>query len=227
MGKAKLKKFQDLNEFSNVFQNTDWHKRNCINYCGENINIKGNWRKIVFENDKPIVLELACGKGEYTVAMAQTYPNQNFIGIDLKGNRIWKGAKYALELNLSNVHFFRTRIELLSHFFDTQEINDIWITFPDPHLRGTKAQSRLSSERYLNIYKPLLAVGATINLKTDSKPLYDFTKLTINKLNLNLVTDIEDIYSHQNIPEILNIKTYYEKKHLANGLKIYYLKFKF
>jgi len=225
MGKAKLKKFQDLSEFSNVFQNTDWHEPTCINHLKEDINIKGVWRKSVFKNDNPIVLELACGKGEYSVALAQTYLNKNFIGIDIKGNRIWTGAKKALELKLPNTHFLRTRIELLSHFFEKEEVNEIWITFPDPHLRGVKSQKRLTSERFLNIYKPLLKPGATINLKTDSKPLYNFTKLTINEMNLNLITDIADIYAHENRPKVLNIKTYYEKMHLANGLKIYYLKF--
>jgi len=227
MGKAKLKKFQDINQFSNVFQNTDWHKPVCINHCGENISIKGNWRKQLFKNENDIVLELACGKGEYSVELAQTYPNINFIGIDIKGNRIWNGAKKALELKLPNVHFLRTNIELLAHFFDEKEINHIWITFPDPHLRGVKSQKRLTSERFLNIYKPLLKTEATINLKTDSEPLYDFTKLTINKLHLNLISDIADIYEQQNYPEVLNIKTYYEKMHLANGLKIFYLKFGF
>jgi len=227
MGKAKLKKFEDLNEFPNVFQNTDWHAPTCINHIGENIIIKGKWRKEIFKNEHAIILELACGKGEYTVELAQTYPNQNFIGIDIKGNRIWTGAKKALEMQLSNAHFLRTRIELLPHFFEKDEVSDIWITFPDPHLRGAKSQKRLTSERFLNIYKPLLKDGATINLKTDSKPLYNFTKLTIAELKLNLITDIADIYAQGNLPEVLNIKTYYEKMHLANGLKIYYLKFGF
>jgi len=227
MGKGKLKKFQDLKKFSNVFQNTDWHKPTCINYLEDNIKVKGVWRKSVFKNDNPIVLELACGKGEYTVELAQTYPNQNFIGIDIKGNRIWKGSKKALELKLPNAHFLRTRIELLHHFFEKEEVNEVWVTFPDPHLRGAKSQKRLTSERFLNIYKPLLKAGATINLKTDSKPLYDFTKWTINEMNLNLITDIADIYANENLPAVLNIKTYYEKMHLAKGLKIYYLKFEF
>lgn len=227
MGKAKLKKFQDLNEFCNVFQNTDWFKPTCINYLKENITVKGNWQKSVFKNENPIVLELACGKGEYTVALAQTYTNKNFIGIDIKGNRIWKGAKKALALALPNAHFLRTRIELLHHFFEKEEVNEIWITFPDPHLQGAKSQKRLTSERFLNIYRPLLKAGASINLKTDSKPLYDFTKRTIAKLNLSIITDIVDIYAQENILEKLQIKTYYEKMHLAKGLKIYYLQFAF
>jgi len=227
MGKAKLKKFQDLNEFSNVFQNTDWHKPCCINYVGENVSIKGNWRKLVFKNDNPIVLELACGKGEYTLGLAEHTPCQNYIGIDLKGNRIWKGAKKALEMDLKNVHFLRTQIELLPHFFVAEEISEVWITFPDPHLRGVKSQKRLTSERFLNIYKPLLKASAPIHLKTDSSPLYEFTKVTIKQLGMQLLKDYADVYQEPNIDEVLNIKTYYEKKHLANELKIKYLRFCF
>jgi len=219
--------YEAIGTYSNVFQNTSWHEPNCTNYKGENVDIKGKWNTLVFKNDHPIVLELACGKGEYTLALSQKYPNCNYIGIDLKGNRIWKGAKKALELNLTNVHFLRTSIELLSHFFAEEEISEIWITFPDPHLRGIKAQKRLTSERFLNIYKPLLKPLAPIQLKTDSKPLYKFTKNTIQQLNLNLLTDYSDIYALENCEDILKVKTYYEKKHLANGLSITYLKFCF
>ncbi len=227
MGKDKLKKFEAIGTFPNVFQNTSWHQPNCTNCKGENVAIKGRWNKLVFKNDKPIVVELACGKGEYTLALAQQFPHCNYIGIDLKGNRIWKGAQKALELHLNNVHFLRTRIELLAHFFGAQEISAIWITFPDPHLREVKAQKRLTSERFLNIYKPLLKPSAPIQLKTDSKPLYEFTKTTIQQLNLDLLVDYPDIYSLGKYEEILDVKTYYEKKHLANGLTIMYVKFRF
>jgi len=227
MGKGKLQKFEAIGNYANVFQNTSWHQPNCTNYKGENVAIKGNWNTKVFKNEKPIVLELACGKGEYTLALAQQFPKCNYIGIDLKGNRIWKGAKKALELKLTNAHFLRTKIELLHHFFASQEVSEIWITFPDPHLRGVKAQKRLTSERFLNIYKPLLKPSAPIQLKTDSKPLYEFTKTTIKQLNLDLLVDYPDIYSLDEYEEILDVKTYYEKKHLANGLTIMYVKFRF
>jgi len=227
MGKGKLEKFEAIGTYANVFQNTSWHSPNCTNYKGENVSIKGNWNTLVFKNDKPIVLELACGKGEYTLALAQRNPHSNYIGIDLKGNRIWKGAKKALELNLNNVHFLRTSIELLSHFFAKEEVSEIWITFPDPHLRGAKAQKRLTSERFLKIYQPLLKPLAPIQLKTDSNPLYKFTKNTIQKLNLDLLADYPDIYALEEYDDVLNVKTYYEKKHLANGLTIKYLKFCF
>lgn len=227
MGKDKLRKFEAIGTFPNVFQNTSWHQPNCTNNKGENLTIKGQWNDLVFQNEKPIVVELACGKGEYTLALAQKCPQYNYIGIDLKGNRIWKGAQKAQELNLTNVHFLRTRIELLAHFFALQEISEIWITFPDPHLREVKAQKRLTSERFLNIYKPLLKPKAPIQLKTDSIPLYQFTKTTIKQLNLELLADYSDIYSIKDIDDTLTVKTYYEKKHLANDLTIMYLKFCF
>lgn len=227
MGKGKLAKFEAIGTYSNVFQNTSWHQPNCTNLHRENVAIKGEWNRLVFKNDHPIVVELACGKGEYTLALAQQFPKCNYIGIDLKGNRIWKGAKKALELKLNNVHFLRTSIELLTHFFAEKEISEIWITFPDPHLRGAKAQKRLTSERFLNIYKPLLKPLAPIQLKTDSQPLYFFTKSTIEELNLNLMVDYPDIYALEKYDDILNVKTYYEKKHLAKGLTIKYLKFCF
>jgi len=227
MGKGKLQKFEAIGTYANVFQNTSWHEPNCTNCKGENVAIKGAWNTYVFKNENPLVLELACGKGEYTLALAQQFPQCNYIGIDLKGNRIWKGAKKALELNLTNVHFLRTRIELLHHFFAAQEVSEIWITFPDPHSRGAKAQKRLTSERFLNIYKPLLKPLAPIQLKTDSQPLYDFTKNTIQQLDLDLLIDYPDIYAMKEYENILDVKTYYEKKHLANGLTIMYVKFCF
>lgn len=227
MGKRKLEKFEAINTFPNVYQNTSWHQPNCTDYHGTHVEIKGNWQKLVFKNKNPLVVELACGKGDYTLALAQLFPKINFLGIDLKGNRIWKGALQAQELSLMNVHFFRTRIELLAHFFDAQEIDEIWITFPDPHLKKIRAQNRLTSHRFLNIYKPLLKSDGIIHLKTDSLPLYEFTKETIKSLNLNLITDINNVYENEPTDKRLNIQTYYEKKHLANGLAIKYLKFSF
>jgi len=227
MGKGKLRKFAELSTFANVFQNTSWEEPNCTTYRGELIEIKGKWNSLIFKNDHPIILELACGKGEYTLGLAEHTSHQNYIGIDLKGNRIWKGAKKALEMDLKNVHFLRTQIELLPHFFVAEEISEVWITFPDPHLRGVKSQKRLTSERFLNIYKPLLKASAPIHLKTDSSPLYEFTKVTIKQLGMQLLKDYADVYQEPNIDEVLNIKTYYEKKHLANELKIKYLSFCF
>jgi len=227
LGKAKLQKFEDLNQMPNVFQNTRWDKAVCINHKQEPLDIKDNWRSTVFNNDNPLILELACGKGEYSIGLAQKYPNKNFVGVDIKGNRIWSGAKQAQELNLKNVHFMRTRIEMIHELFAENEVDEIWITFPDPYLSKTKTQKRLTSTRFLKLYKTILKDDGQLHLKTDSQPLYAFTKETIEEEGLTLIQDIPDVYAEANRPAILNIQTYYEKMHLANGLKITYLNFKF
>jgi len=225
LAKNKLRKFKELESFSNVFQN---HNRQTDIVYAKNkelIELKGKWAEI-FGNDNPITLELACGKGEYTLAMAQMYPNRNFIGIDIKGNRIHVGAKTALDENLTNVRFLRTQIEKLESFFEPEEFEEIWITFPDPFLREGKAKKRLTSPQFISLYRALLPKEHSINLKTDSPELYAYTLEVIEEENLKLLENIPDIYAQNPRAEILNVRTYYEKMHLADGRTIRYLKFK-
>jgi tRNA (guanine-N7-)-methyltransferase len=187
--------------------------------------MKGRWHKAYFDNDHPIVVELACGKGEYTVNLARAYPHKNFIGIDIKGNRIWKGARQALEEDLHNVAFVRTRIEQLPVFFAPGEIDEIWITFPDPFPRRSRAKKRLTSARFLDIYKKVLRAGGNIHLKTDDTNLFQFTLETLDEAGIEPNAVIWDVHSMDNPPEALQILTYYEQMHLAAQKKIKYLRF--
>lgn len=225
MGKNKLAKFSELSTFPNTYQNFNVTDPKLVDHQGEEVKMKGNWDSAHFKNGQPITLELACGGGEYTVAMAQSYPKKNFIGVDVKGNRIWKGAKRALESDLTNAAFLRTRIEQLDLFLGENEVSEIWITFPDPFLRMSKAQRRLTSQRFLNIYRKLLKKGGLIHLKTDDPTLYDFTLKTIKGENCQLIYNNENIYAQKLFTEELEIKTYYEKMHLENGKTIKYIRF--
>lgn len=224
----KLGKFDDLLRYRNVLENFD-HSDDTLTWEeGLQINPKGQWNTKIFAENQPITLELACGKGEYTTGMAEMYPNRNFIGIDIKGARIWKGASYANEKNLQNVAFLRTRIEFISKFFEAGEIEEIWITFADPFLKPRKANRRLTSPVFLKHYKTILNDQGTVNLKTDSCVLYYFTKSVLLEQD-----DIETIYSNNDVyatelefPE-LDIKTFYEESHLKDGRKIKFLKFRF
>ena len=186
--------------------------------------MKGKWNEL-FHNSNPIILELACGKGEYAVGLGQLYPQKNFIGIDQKGNRIWVGAKKALQLHLSNVAFLRIQIDRIMEYFSSNEVKEMWITFPDPQLRTGKAKKRLTHPKFLRLYKQFLAPDGFIHLKTDSPNLYRFTKLIIEKYNCNLIEDIEDLYSNENISDELKIKTHYESLDIAGSNRIHYLKF--
>lgn len=184
--------------------------------------MQGKWCTI-FKNANPIVLELACGKGEYTIALAEKYPQKNFIGLDLKGNRIWKGARYALQNRLANVAFIRTQIGMIANYFSPQEVTEIWITFPDPQLRLSRMKKRLTHPRFLAEYEKILEKDGLIHLKTDSTNLYNFTKEVIAWCRLKSIADIADIYSQPNIPEDLKIKTHYEGLDIAGSNKVYYL----
>ena len=231
MGKHKLKRFAEIDTFKNVLQ---FGLTNKINF-----EHKGKWAVDFFKNNNPIVLELACGKGEYALGLAQINPDRNYIGIDMKGNRIWKGAKTAIEQNLNHVAFLRTYIEWLDEFFAEGEVEEIWITFSDPFLSTTKAQKRLTSPRYLEIYSKILKNGATVNLKTDDDTLYQYTldvlegKEAIEKYpcdvsKFKLQESRNDIYNDgKEVNEALQIKTYYEQKHLQIGKKIKYVKMQF
>ena len=223
----KLLKFTELLTFPNVFQNFDPSNDTLIAQNNAELKMAGKWRKHQFKNNNPIVLELACGRGEYSLALGQRYPNKNFIGIDIKGARIWKGAKIALERNLNNVAFLRTKIEFCEKFFAENEVDEIWITFPDPFLKSSKYNRRLSSPGFLKIYKNFLKREGEIHLKTDSPELYEHTLEVMQELNIHAEKVYSDIYAEAELPHPdLDIKTYYEYQHLADGRKIKYIRFK-
>jgi tRNA (guanine-N7-)-methyltransferase len=215
VGKDKLRRFAEISMFSNVLQLEDGKA------------YKGRWAGDFFKNSNPVVLELACGKGEYAVNMARLFPDKNFIGIDYKGNRIWRGAKTALEDGVNNVAFLRIQIEMLWHYFAPGEADEIWITFPDPQPQLSREKKRLTSPRFLEKYKPLLKPGGFVNLKTDNDNLHQYTSEKIEELDLNLHVKTEDLYHSEFADEVLSIKTYYEKKYLQYNKNINYLKFSF
>ncbi len=210
MGQKKLERFAELNTFSNVLQFPK--------------DMAGNWNDF-FKNNHSIILELACGKGEYAVGLGQLFPSKNFIGIDLKGNRIWVGAKKALQNNLINVAFLRTEIDQVTEYFAKDEVAEIWITFPDPQLRKSKAKKRLTHPKFLRLYKQFLAPGGLIHLKTDSPDLYRFTKLVIELYGCYLKKDSDNIYIEESVDEELKIKTHYESLDISGSKKIHYLCF--
>ena len=215
MGKDKLRRFAEIDTFSNVLQ-LDAGKP-----------LKGKWAKDFFKNDKPVVLELACGKGEYTVNLGQLFPQKNFIGIDYKGNRIWRGAKTALEEGVANVGFLRIQIETILDYFGEGEIDEIWITFPDPQPQVSREKKRLTSPRFLDKYKQILKPGGCVNLKTDNDDFYAYTVEKVNELGLKTHIKTENLYISQYANEVLSIKTYYEKKYLLHNKNINYIQFSF
>lgn len=178
----------------------------------------------LFSKEEHTVLELGCGKGEYTVSLAKKYPNTHFVGIDIQGERIWSGAKYALENNLNNVHFLRIQIENLSEYIPKGSIDEIWLTFPDPFLKDRDSKKRLTSHRFLEMYKYILRKNGIIHLKTDSKELYEYTLDSIKEMGFDLVEGIEDIYGNGNMDNISDIQTSFEKRFVDEGRKIMYLK---
>lgn len=227
MPKNKLAKFSAINTMPNVFQNREWHEPKLYNYQNKIINYAGNWNNTHFNNHNPLILELACGYGEYTVALAQHNVNQNFIGIDVKGNRIHTGALQATQHRLPNVAFMRSPIELLPHFFAPNEIHEIWIPFPDPYLRSAKSNKRLISPYFLDIYRKIASPNCHIHLKTDSKTLYDFAVEVVQNQNLSIVQNYTNLYEQMpSTNPILSLKTRYEKIHLAQNKTIKYLYFK-
>ncbi len=218
MTKGKLEKFKELESFSNVLQ------PGFYDVFKKDFELKGKWKKDYFRNDNPVILELGCGKGEYTVGLAERFKQENFIGIDIKGARIWKGARLALEGNLKNAVFLRTRIELINSFFNPGEVDEIWLIFPDPQPK--KSKKRLTSGRFLNAYKKILKTDGLVHLKTDNGLLYEYTMEIIKHNNLELGCFTEDLYGSDLVDDTLSIKTYYENRFLEQGLKIYYLRFK-
>ncbi|MDP4187482.1 MAG: tRNA (guanosine(46)-N7)-methyltransferase TrmB [Bacteroidota bacterium] len=221
MAKHKLARFAQMKTFGNVLEPAF---EECFR---TDYKLKGKWNEQYFKNDHPIVLELGCGKGEYTVGLGKKYPLKNFIGIDIKGARMWRGAKQALEGNLTNVAFLRTRIEFINSFFAENEVSEIWITFPDPQLRKGRANKRLTSSRFLASYKQFLSDEGLIHLKTDNDFLYHYT-LDVAQLNkLEVLVHTDDLYNSVfRETEESDIKTFYEQQFLEAGLSIKYLKFK-
>lgn len=210
MAHKKLIRFAELDTFPNVLQFPK--------------DMAGNWHSF-FGNKNPVTLELACGKGEYAVGLGQLYPQRNFIGIDLKGNRIWVGARKALQQGLKNVGFLRTQIDQVAEYFSPAEVDEIWITFPDPQLRLSKARKRLTHPKFLRLYKQFLRPGGLIHLKTDSPDLYRFTKLVIELYGCRLLEDNDDVFRQENVSEELKIKTHYESLDIAGSNRIHYVCF--
>jgi tRNA (guanine-N7-)-methyltransferase len=219
VGKNKLARWTELGSYDNVIQ------PEIGDVFGKDHPIKGRWNQDLFKNKNPIVLELGCGKGEYTVGLARSFPDNNYIGIDIKGARMWRGAKTANEQNLSNVAFLRTRIEFINSFFSEDEVDEIWITFPDPHPGGRNSNKRLTSPWFLNSYRQFLKNKGLIHLKTDNIELYDFTIKIIDFNNLEIIQSTDNLYSEQ-IGNIISIRTHYEKIFLDAGMKINYVSFR-
>ncbi len=217
--KNKLRRFKENETFLNLIQPT---REELLS----DISLKGKW-KDEFKNDNPIVLELGCGKGEYTLSLAKEFPNINVIGIDIKGARLWRGAKTALETGLENVRFLRTQIELLPQVFDTSEISEIWITFPDPQIKYKRQKHRLVNLKFLNMYKALLKEDGLIHLKTDSEFLHGYTLGLLQGLEKEIVYSNHDIYRLEGSPEIVtSVQTFYEKQYLESFKPITYLQFR-
>jgi tRNA (guanine-N7-)-methyltransferase len=210
MAQKKLVRFAELETFDNVLQYPK--------------NIQGNWHQF-FKNENPIVLELACGKGEYALGLAQLYPEKNFVGVDLKGNRIWVGAKKATQQNLKNVGFLRIQIDRINEFFSEGEVSEIWITFPDPQLRISKSKKRLTHPKFLRLYQQILQPGGKINLKTDSPDLYHFTKKVIDLYDCIVHADSDNVYAQAIIQPDLSIKTHYESLDIAGSNRVHYVSF--
>ncbi len=186
--------------------------------------MKGKWKDF-FKNEQPITLELACGKGEYTIGQARLFSDQNFLGMDLKGNRIWVGAKTALKEPLPNVAFIRSHIDKITEYFEAGEVKEIWLTFPDPQLRLSKAKKRLTHPKFLRLYQQIMPAGGYVHLKTDSPVLYAFTKDIIKLYDLETVIDNDNLYTSDVTDPVLLIQTHYEKLDIANSNRIHYLKF--
>lgn len=210
MAQKKLQRFNDIKSFPNVLEYPT--------------HMQGKWQDF-FKNEHPIVLELACGRGEYTVGLSALFPLQNFIGVDVKGNRMYIGAKKTLNDNTRNAAFLRTQIERLAEYFSPGEVEEIWITFPDPQLRTSRAKKRLTHPRFLRLYQQILKSGGAIHLKTDSPALYTFTKKVIDMYGITVVEDCIDVYGQLTTKDELKIKTHYESLDIAQSKKIFYLKF--
>ncbi|MHA4893868.1 tRNA (guanosine(46)-N7)-methyltransferase TrmB [Pedobacter sp. PWIIR3] len=213
MGKDKLRKFAEIDTFSNVYQ------------MEEGKVLKGKWASQHFNNDNPIILELACGKGEYALNLARMFPQKNFIGIDLKGNRIWRGARTGIDEGIANLAFLRIQIEDIVDYFDKNEVGEIWITFPDPQPQESREKKRLTYPGFLNKYKQFLKPEGRINLKTDNDGLYQYTVEKVDELGLSCYKKTDQLYKSEFYDDVLSIKTHYERIYLKHDKSINYIQF--
>ncbi len=219
MGKGKLKKFQDNARFEHVIE------PEVKGYVASDHALKGNWNTTFFKNKQPLVLELGCGKGEYSVGLARMFPEKNFIGVDIKGARIWKGAKTSFEEGLKNVAFLRTRIEVITSFFAPDEVDEIWITFPDPQMKKRRAKKRLTSSGFLARYQIFIKNNALVHLKTDSTFLYEYTNEVVRVNQLKVIKNTPNLYGESWTDQMLSIQTHYEQIHIDEGDRINYIVF--
>lgn len=226
-GKGKLQKWAEMKTFNNVVE------PNTSDVFRKDHPLKGKWRNEIFKNDNPIILELGCGKGEYSVGMGAHFPNKNFIGVDIKGNRIWRGAKTAFENKMTNVYFIRTQIDHIASFFDENEVDEIWITFPDPQPKDRLERKRLTSPLFIERYKKFLKPNGIIHLKTDHEGFFQYTLDEVDRCGFKLLESTFNLYGETieqldpKTQEILSIKTFYEKLWAAKGHNIHYCKFHF
>ncbi|MGY8914065.1 MAG: tRNA (guanosine(46)-N7)-methyltransferase TrmB [Flavobacteriales bacterium] len=218
--KNKLKRFKENESFKNVVQPSREEIEDGT------FELKGKWASF-FGNNNPIILELGCGKGEYTIGLAKQDPEKNFIGVDIKGARFWRGAKTAIQDGLGNVAFLRTQIELIDQIFEKNEVSEIWITFPDPQIKYKRTKHRLTNQMFLEKYKAILKEDGVVNLKTDSEFMHGYTLGLLHGLGLEVVYANHDVYKNEGSPkEVLEIQTFYEKQYLGKGKPITYTKFR-
>jgi tRNA (guanine-N7-)-methyltransferase len=219
--KNKQIRFRENEQFNNVFQPSREE------FVSDLFALKGKWNSDFFKNNNPIVLELGCGKGEYTVGLAQKFPNKNFIGIDIKGARFWRGAKTAVQDGLSNVAFVRTQIELIEHVFAANEVDEIWITFPDPQIKYKRTKHRMTNSEFLQLYKKILKKDAVLNLKTDSEFMHGYTLGLLHGEGHEVLYANHNIYKNEGAPdEVTTIKTFYENQYLEINKAITFIRFK-
>jgi tRNA (guanine-N7-)-methyltransferase len=215
VGKDKLRKFAEIDTFPNVYQ------------LDEGKALKGKWALQHFKNEHPVVLELACGKGEYAVSLAKQFPEKNFIGVDLKGNRIWRGARTGMDEGIANLAFLRIQIEDITEFFGPDEVDEIWITFPDPQPQDSREKKRLTFPGFLDKYRTFLRPGGKINLKTDNDGLYLYTVEKVEELGLKCHKKTDQLYKSEFYDEVMSIKTHYERIYLKHDKSINYIQFSF
>ncbi|MDO1501788.1 tRNA (guanosine(46)-N7)-methyltransferase TrmB [Winogradskyella maritima] len=219
--KNKLRRFKENETFANVHQPTR------DELVGADFDLKGQWRTKVFKNDNPVILELGCGKGEYTVALAQRFPDKNFIGVDIKGARFWRGAKTAIEENIPNAHFLRTQIELIDHAFAENEVDEIWITFPDPQIKYKRTKHRMTNLQFLERYKKILKPGGLMHLKTDSEFMHGYTLGLLHGAGHEVLYANHNVYKLEGSPdEVTSVQTFYESQYLEQDKAITYIRFK-